>query len=58
MFENYKDVLTFDETCKALRMGRNMLYRLLRDGTIKSKKIGRKYYIPKSFLIDFINSNN
>lgn len=57
MFESFNDVLTFEETCKALRMGRNMLYKLLRNGTIKSVKIGRKYYVPKISLNEFINSN-
>ena len=56
MFESFNDVLTFEETCKALRMGKNMLYKLLRNGTIKSVKIGRKYYVPKVSLNEFINS--
>lgn len=56
MFDTYKDVLTVEQVCFALSMGKNSVYNLLRSGSIKSIKIGRKYFIPKSFLIDFINS--
>lgn len=57
MFEQYKDILTVDEVCKALTMGKNTIYKLLRDNTIKSIKVGKKYFIPKIALIDFINAN-
>lgn len=56
MFENSKEVLTVKEACIALSMGHNTLYRLLKQGNIKSIKVGKKYYIPKVFLIDYINS--
>ncbi len=55
MFDNYKDVLTVDETCTALKIGKNSLYKLLKIGAIKYIKVGRKYLIPKVCLIDFIN---
>lgn len=55
MFDTYKDILTVEDTCKALGIGKNGLYKLLQKGIIKSVRIGRKYYIPKVFLIDFIN---
>lgn len=56
MFESYKDILTVDDVCSALSIGKNTLYKLLKSGIIKSIKIGRKYFIPKLFLIDFINN--
>lgn len=56
MFEGYKDILTVEEARKALGMGRNTIYNLLENNIIKSIKIKRKYYIPKEFLIDFINN--
>lgn len=57
MFESYKDVLTVDEVCSALSLGRNSVYDLLHSGEIKSIRIGKKYLIPKVYLIDFINLN-
>lgn len=55
MFDGFKDVLTVEEACEALGMGRNTIYNLLKQNIIKSIRIRRKYYIPKQFLIDFIN---
>ncbi len=55
MFDTYKDVLTVDEVCTALHIGKNSVYKLLQIGALQSIKIGRKYIIPKIFLIDFIS---
>lgn len=55
MFEEYKDILTVNEACKALGMGKNTVYGLLKQNIIKSVRIKRRYYIPKQFLIDFID---
>ena len=55
MFDDYKDVLTVDEVCKALSAGKNSVYKMLKDGLIKYIKVGKKYLIPKICLIDFIN---
>ncbi len=55
MFEEYKDILTVNEACKALGMGKNTVYELLKQNIIKSVRIKRRYYIPKKFLVDFIN---
>lgn len=55
MFENYKDVLTVNDTCTALSIGKNSLYKLLKCGEIGFIQIGKKYLIPKICLIDYIN---
>ncbi|MBQ6753258.1 MAG: helix-turn-helix domain-containing protein [Clostridia bacterium] len=57
MFESYKDVLTVDDVCRALSLGKNTVYSLLKNGTIKSIKVGKKYLIPKLYLIDFVNNS-
>lgn len=57
MFESYKDVLTVNEACNALSIGKNKLYELLKSCAIKSIKIGKKYIIPKIYLIDYINNH-
>lgn len=56
MFENCNDILTVKEVHSILKIGKNMLYNLLQDGTLKSIRFGRKYLIPKQFLIDFVNA--
>lgn len=56
MFEEYNDILTVNEVCSALRIGKNTLYNLLKLGIIKSMKVGKKYLIPKICLIDYVNN--
>lgn len=57
MFDSFNDVLTVDDLCKALSLGKNSVYSLLKSGAIKSIRIGNKYLVPKLYLIDFISSN-
>lgn len=56
MFEDYPDVLTVDQVSKALRICDTSTYRLIHSGTIGSCRVGRKFLIPKSCLIDYISS--
>ncbi len=56
MFDEYNDILTVNEVCKALTMGKNSIYKLLKDNVIKSIHIGKKYLIPKIFLLDFVEN--
>lgn len=56
MFDGYKDVLTVKEVCSALSMGKNTIYNIIKEKKLKSIQIGKKYYIPKTFLIEFIES--
>lgn len=56
MLEDFKDVLTVKELCKILPVGRAMVYRMLKDGTIKSIRIGKRIIIPKQFVKDFLSA--
>lgn len=55
MLDSYNDVLTVKEVGAILHIGKNSVYELLQQGEIKSIKHGRRYIIPKLFLIDYIN---
>lgn len=55
LFENYPDVVKVDTLKKMLpKIGKNKIYRLLQNGEIYSKRIGRDYYIPKVSIIDYL----
>lgn len=56
MFREYPDILRIDEIQSMLQIGRNSAYNLLKQGLIKSIKIGKKYIIPKQSVIDFVES--
>lgn len=55
MFEKFNDILTVEEVCQALSIGKNNVYKMLKDGVIQCYKVGKKYLIPKICLIDFVN---
>lgn len=48
--------LTVDEAAKALRVGRNTVYNLVRAGRIRSVRIGRKIRIPREALYEYLNA--
>ena len=55
LFEDYPDVITVEDLQNMLHIGRNTAYGILKDGAIKTIKIGKKYIIPKQSVIEFIN---
>lgn len=56
MLEEYKDVITVNELCAILRIGKNSAYRLLQSGEIRSRRLRYKYIIPKAGIIDYLQS--
>ena len=54
MLKNYKDILSVEDLCEILSIGKNTAYRLLKSGEIKSVRIGKVYKIPKEYLINYL----
>ncbi len=54
VLNEYDDVLVPADVQKILHIGRNTVYKLLTDGTIRSIRIAGKYRIPKKYLADFM----
>lgn len=54
MFNEYSDIVTIDELCEMLRIGKNKAYELLRNGNIKAFKCGRLWIISKQAVEDFV----
>ena len=54
MFDSYPDVVSVEEIQHMLRIGKNAVYQLLKDGAIKSIKVGKRYVVPKKYIIDFL----
>lgn len=55
MLEEYPDILTPQEAMEILGIGKNLFYRLLNDGIIPAKRIGKKIWrISKKDLMDYI----
>ena len=56
MLNNYPDVMTPEQVAAVLCISRKSVYRLLRERTTGSKRIGKKYIIPKRCVVDYLVS--
>lgn len=54
MLNQYDEIITIDELCDILMIGKNLAYRLLTEKRIKAFRIGKKWRIPKSSVEQFI----
>lgn len=58
IFSEYSDIVTIDEVMKMLRLGKNTVYKLLKDDEIMNVKVGARYIIPKQSVIEFVSTTN
>lgn len=48
------ELITLEELCSILSIGRNAAYRLLKENKIKAFRIGKVWKIPKMAVDEFI----
>ena len=48
------ELITVEEMCKILSIGRNMAYKLLEENKIKAFRIGKVWKIPRAAIDAFI----
>jgi excisionase family DNA binding protein len=58
MFEKYKDVLNTHDLEEILGFGRNKVLKLLSEGSVKGRKIGRKWMILKDDVIEYLRNTD
>ena len=58
LFSEYSDIVTVDEVMKMLRLGKNTVYKLLKNDEIMNVKVGARYVIPKQSVIEFVLTTN
>ncbi len=56
MAEN-NEIMKFEEVMEYLNIGKSTLYNLLRNGEIKSFKIGKVWKIPRSSVEEYIRKS-
>lgn len=54
MFNEYNEIITINELCEILDIGRTTAYFLLREKKIKAFKIGRDWRIPLKSVKEYI----
>lgn len=55
MFSDYPDVVSVEQVTEMLHIGQVLAYKLLKDGSIKARKVGRRYIIAKRSVIEFLS---
>lgn len=58
MPEAYDDLMTANEACEALKIGKNALYALLSTKVLKAYRNGRVWRIPKRAVVEYILSQS
>lgn len=56
--EELSDLITVDELCEWLLIGRNAAYTLLNSGKLKAFKIGRTWKISRAAVIEYIKQES
>lgn len=54
LFNEYDDLVTIDDLCSMLYIGRNAAYKLLASKQIKAFRIGRVWKIPRLAVQEYI----
>ena len=54
MFKDEPDVLTVPDVVRLLRIGKNSVYSLIKNGKIGSIKQGKKIIVPKVCLVEYL----
>ena len=54
IFKHEPDILTVPDVVRLLRMGKNTVYKLIKEGSINSIKQGKKIISPKVCLVEFL----
>ena len=57
MFDEYDDILDTYALQYILGLSKNTVLKLLQNGTIPSKKVGKKYRILKTDLIHYLQAS-
>ncbi len=58
MQAEYVDLITIDELCSLLMIGRTTAYKLLRSGDLKAFKIGKVWKISKASVECYIRQRS
>lgn len=54
MFEQYNDLVTVEDLCEMLYIGKNAAYKLLSSGQLKAFRYNRVWKIPKQGVVEYI----
>ncbi len=50
------ELMTVEQLCKVLQIGKNTAYKLIQTGAIKGFRVGRSWKIPRDSVIEYIKN--
>jgi len=56
LFEMYGDLLTVEELCEALMIGKNTAYEILNSGQLRAFREGSRWKIPRESVALYIKN--
>ncbi len=56
MLKEYPDIMTPKQVAEVLGLGKNKVNDLLKSKIIGNHRVGRKYLVPKVYVIDYMQS--
>lgn len=56
IFKDYPDIVEISQLMEMLNISKYSAYKLVTENKIKHLVIGRKYRIPKIYVIEYVNS--
>lgn len=56
MLDTYDELLTIEELCEVLQIGRNTAYQLLNSGFVPAFRIGPRWKIPKNSVQEVLQT--
>ncbi len=57
MFNEHDDILTVEEMCEILKVGKNNAYKLLNQGNIKAFRNGKNWRIPRKSVVEYVEKS-
>lgn len=54
MFNNYDELITIEDLCSMLSIGKNAAYTLLNNNEIRAFRIGRNWKIPRQSVESYV----
>jgi len=52
------ELLTVEQLCKVLQIGKNTAYKLIQTGEVKGFRVGRSWKIPRDSVIEYIKNQD
>lgn len=56
MVNQEESILTIDDVCEILKVGRSRVYKMLADGSLKAFRLGRTWKITREALQEFLET--